>query len=385
MKPWRVCQLITELGPGGAERMVYELARRLDPQEFAVEVAALRGGVVADWLRNRGIVVHILGVRGKWDLLKLARLAGLLREGRFDLLHTHLFHADLAGRPAASLAGVPHLVNTVHVAEGRCRPWQFAYARLMGEQCDRIVCVSEAVKAFHAARTHLPEWRYAVIPNGIDVDAYGHDPQARRRLRGQWGLDEQAFVLAFVGRLDVQKGIDTLLGALSHLGARGRPAEIVVAGEGPQRSVLENYVSHGEGGRHCRILGHVDDVRSVLSAADCLVQPSRYEGLSLATAEAMAAGLPVAATRVAGIEEVVEHGSTGLLVPAGEAVALAEAVERLRQDRSLARRLGQAGLARARQRYAIEANVCAHARLYRDILSGGGSPEDLMDNAPDGR
>jgi glycosyltransferase involved in cell wall biosynthesis len=364
----RICQLITELVPSGAERCVYELSRRLDRARFDVEVAALRGGAVADWLAAEGIPVHVMHVRGKWDVLKLSRLAGVLRRGKFDLLHTHLFHADLAGRPAARIAGVPHLVNTVHVAEGRFRPWQFAYARLMGEHCDRVVCVSQAVREFHQRRSRLPGSLYAVIPNGVQTEAYRPDEAARTRLRRQWAVPDGEYLLAFVGRLDPQKGIGTLLGALSHLGARGCPARIVLAGDGPQRKIVENYVAHGEGGRLCRMLGFVDDIPAVLSAADCLVLPSKWEGFGLAALEAMAAGLPVIATRVPGLAEVVRHGQTGLLLDPEDPVALAESIDQLRSDRQLSADLGQAGLKRAAQTYHIDRNIHLHEEMYSEVL-----------------
>jgi len=372
MQPLRICQLITELGPAGAERCVYELARRLDRERFDVQVVALRGGAVADWLTEAGIEVSVLGVRGKWDFLNLLKMVGLtelLRSRRIDILHTHLFHADLAGRPAAKLAGVPHLVNTVHVAEGRFRPWQFAYARLLCESCDRIVCVSETVREFHAKRTGLPDWRYRIIRNGVDPDAYARSDEARRRLREQWGLGEGDFLVAFVGRLDYQKGIGTLLGALSHLGARGSAIRTVLAGDGPKRGIVENFIAHGEGGSHCRLLGHVDDVRAVLSAADVLAMPSRWEGFGLAALEAMAAGLPVVATHVPGLSEVVADGETGVLIDRNDSVALADALEVLRGDPARRRRLAAAGSERARTCFHIDDNIAAHEQLYLELAS----------------
>ncbi|MCJ7544810.1 MAG: glycosyltransferase [Phycisphaerae bacterium] len=368
MRRLRVCHLITELGPAGAERCVYELARRVDRSRFDVQVAALRGGAVADWLAAAGVPVTVLGVRGRWDVSKLALLVELLR-GRVDLLHTHLFHADLVGRVAASLAAVPHLVHTVHTAEGRFRPWQFAMARLLAGACDRIICVSPSVQRLHARRAGLPAWRYAVIPNGIDADAFAHDAEARRRLRQQWGLpqgDDQV-LLAYVGRLDHEKGIDVLLSAVSHLAARGTPVDLVIAGDGPQRRVVENFVAHGEGGSRCRYLGHVDEVCAVLSAADLLVVPSRWEGFALAAAEAMACGLAVIGSDVPGLRDLVLDGRTGLLVERADGVALAETIVRLSADAAARRAMGQAGRERIVREYPLSAMVAAHERLYLDV------------------
>jgi len=369
MEPLRVCQLITELAPAGAERAVFELATRLDRDRFDVQVVALRGGAVAGRLAAAGVKTTILGVRCRWDLPKLPRLAGLLRDERIDLLHTHLFHADLVGRLAACLAGVPHLVHTVHTVEGRFRPLRFAFARFFAKRCDRLVCVSPSVRADHARRTGLPDYSYRLIPNGVDASAFSRDQHARRTLRQQWGLAEHDVLVAYVGRLDFDKGIDILLGAMAHLGARGSPMHLVVAGTGPRRGAVETFIDHGEGGQFTRALGFVEDVRGLLSAADALVMPSRWEGFALSAAEAMAAGLPVIATRVPGLVDLVVDGQTGLLVDGEDVVALAEALHRIAGDADLRAALGAAGTRRITRSFPIDACVAAHQRLYLEVAA----------------
>jgi glycosyltransferase involved in cell wall biosynthesis len=290
-----------------------------------------------------------------------------LRQQRIDLLHTHLFHADLVGRPAAALAGVPHLVHTVHTAEGRFRPWQFAYARFLADSCDRVVSVSPSARDFHARRSGLPLRRYEVIPNGLDAQAFARDEASRRRLRCQWGLGEDQVLLAFLGRLDREKGLDVLLSAMSHLAARGRPVEAIIAGEGPARQMIENFIAHGEGGRCCRYLGFVPDVRAVLSAADIFVMPSRWEGFGLAAAEAMAASLPVIASDIPPLRGLLDGGTAGVLVEPEGSVALGEAILRLAEDAPLRAALGSAGRRRVVEAYPIEQNIAAHERLYSQV------------------
>jgi glycosyltransferase involved in cell wall biosynthesis len=306
-------------------------------------------------------------MRGKWDLLKIHALAGIFRRERFDLVHTHLFHADVAGRLAAIHAAVPHVVHSVHVAEGRFRPWQFFWARMMADVCDRIVAVSYAVRDFHSSRCGLPADRYTVIPNGIDASAYRHDPAKRHALRRRLGLTPSDILVAFVGRLDHQKGIDVLLSAASHLGARGKPIHLVIAGDGPQRSLVENFIAHGEGGRFCRWLGFYQDVQGVLSAADLFALPSRWEGFGLAAAEAMAAGLPVIATSVPGLQEVLDFGRAGAMIPSEDVITLTEAIERLSAEPAIRRSLGEVGRRRVVENYSIESNIAAHERLYEEI------------------
>ena len=337
----RICQLITELRPGGAERCVYELSHRLDRPRFEVHAAALRGGAVEGWLSKAGVPTTVLNIRTRFDLPALGRLIAFLRNGKFDILHTHLFHADFVGRLAAWCANVPHLVHTVHTVEGRFRPWQFAFARFFEKRCERIVCVSPSARDFHAARSRLPADRYVVISNGVDVTAFRRDGTARLRLRSLWGMDESDVVVAYVGRLDYEKGTDLLLSAVKLIVAGGGNVRVVIAGDGPQRRLVEEFISRNvtkdAGGGMVRYLGFVDDVPELLSAADMLVMPSRWEGFGLSAAEAMAASLPVIAFNIPGLCDVVVDGETGLLVERENPAALAETIKKLAADADLLR------------------------------------------------
>ena len=369
MQPTRVCQLITELRPGGAERCVYELATRLDRSRFDVQVSALRGGSVADELTAAGVAVTVLGVGCKCSPLvvgKVRSLAGLLKRERIDLLHTHLFHADLAGRLAARRAGVPHLVHTVHVAERRWRPWQFAFAKRTTGRCDRIVAVSQSVKDSHQARTGLADEHYTVIPNGVDTEVFRPDQDARERLRRQWQVGPNDVVAVFVGRLDRQKGVDVLLAAAKRFLAATPNATLLIAGDGPMRRKVERYCCQDDGPRY---LGFVDDVRALLNAADLFVLPSRWEGWPLALGEAMSMGLPAIGASVAGIRDVIDPGRTGLLVPAENPAALADAMAELAGDADLRRRLGSAGQRRIRGGFSLGQYIAAHEALYESITA----------------
>jgi glycosyltransferase involved in cell wall biosynthesis len=349
---------------------VYELATRLDREKFDVQVAALRGGAVAEELRAAGVKVHVLDVGGKWSLAlpgKLRRLTEMLRDEGIELLHTHLFHADLAGRLAMRKAGVGHLVHTVHVAEKRWRPWQFAFARWMRRRCDRIVCVSPSVKQWHAERSGLAGDCYEVIANGIDVDAFSRDDVARRKLREDWGVGDEDVVAAFVGRLDRQKGVDVLVAAIERLAGQEGRIKFIIAGDGPQRPMVEEFCQ-AAAGEACEYLGHVGNIRALLSAADMFILPSRWEGWPLALGEAMAAGLACVGTNVAGIRDVLTDGQTGLVVDGENPEALAAAAGRLAADAGLRDRLGGSAAELIRSEFSIETNVKRHEELYLRVV-----------------
>jgi len=370
MQPIRLCQLITELHPGGAERCVYELATRLDRGLFDVQVAALRGGQMAEELASAGVKVTVLGVGCRWSPTvfgKLHSLTGLLKRERIDLLHTHLFHADLAGRLAARRAQVPHVIHTVHVAERRFRPWQFLFVRSTGRS-DRIIAVSQSVKDWHRARTGLAEDQYTVIPNGIDTEAYWRDMEAGQVLRRQWGAESADVIAVFVGRLDRQKGIDVLLRAAGLFLVTSPQVRLVIAGDGPMQRRVQRFCQ-AAGGR-ATYLGFVHDIRGLLSAADMFVLPSRWEGWPLALGEAMAVGLPAVGADAPGIRDVIEHDRTGLLVPPEDPAALAEAMAKLAGDTEQRRRMGEAGRQLICNDFTIGKYISSHTLLYQAVISG---------------
>ena len=233
-----------------------------------------------------------------------------------------------------------------------------------------LLCVSAAVRDHHARRSGLPAWRYGVIHNGVDPDDYAADLARGRQLRSGWGVGDEEVLLAFVGRLDYQKNVAVFLAAAGRLRRAGKGVRGVIAGDGPERPLVEEFLRRDDASRWAVWLGFTDDVAGVLSAADVLVLPSRWEGFGLAAAEAMAAGLPVVATRVPGLTEVIEDGESGLLVDSEDLDGLAAAVARLVDDPATRARLGLAGRRRVGERFSIAANVAAHERLYTELAGG---------------
>jgi len=373
MSKIRVCQIVNDLNTSGPGRRVCEIVSRMDRGKFDVSVIALQGGQLAESLQDESDEVKVLDIKGVLGLARLLRLAGHIRDRRPDLVHTHGFRADLAGRPAARLASVPSLVHTVHDAEGRFRPWQLAYARFLSGYCGRIICVSPSVREYHEGRSGLPEEKYHVIPSGIDVEAFKPDLDARKRLRREWGVSDSQPVVAYVGRLDRDKGIETLLSAFSHLAARGSAMDIVIAGEGAERDIVENFIRHGEGGARCRLLGFVEDVRPVLSAVDIFTTASHSEGHPMSPTEAMAASLPVVATKAPGLRDIVIDGVTGLLAPPRDVFGLAERIERLGQDAELRKLLGECGRKRVEAQYPVTSMIEAVEAVYLDVVSQAAS------------
>ncbi|MFD7731321.1 glycosyltransferase [Kitasatospora phosalacinea] len=294
----RVLHVVTGLHAGGAERQLALLLRHL-PEDQQHEVAALTNpGTVARGLRADGFTVHHLDMRGNRDLGVLPRLTRLIRSGRYDLVHTHLYRAMLYGRLAARLAGVRRVVATEHslqsgVIEGRPTS-RGVRALYLG--AERLGTTTLAVSGQVAAV--LDEWgvpadRVRLLPNGVDAARYRFTPAARAahrgRLRAQLGLPIGVFVIGAVGRLVPGKRFHVPLEALVRL----TDARLLLIGEGPEREALLDLAARLGVRDRLVLTGERDDVPELLTAVDVLVSPSREETFGLAALEGLAAGLPL--------------------------------------------------------------------------------------------
>ncbi len=368
----RVLHVLATLLPGGSEISVLRLVAALDTTRYLVRVACLRGEpVLADEFRAAGVEVVRFGMRGKFDPACLLRLRRYVARERIDIVHTHMDLADFYGALAGRLGGARVVVSTKHAPDEfrTRRTWKrypfLLLERLAYEMDDAVIVVSEGLRAFLEKAERLPRRKMVVIGHGIDQTSR---PATREEARSALGLPPRGPLIGAVGRLSPEKGQIVLLRALPAIVAAFPEAACVFAGEGPSRAALEAEMRRLGIGDRVVLLGFRRDVPMVLAALDLFVQPSIYEGFGLSLLEAMAAGLPIVASRVGGIPEVIEDGHTGLLVPPQDPAALAGAVVRLLGDQEGARRLGESAAGRARERYSLARVAARVDDLYRDIL-----------------
>lgn len=287
----RVLHVITGLAAGGAEHQLRLLLRRL-PHDC--EVATLSNpGVVAEAIRADGTIVHELSMSSNRDLSAVAGLRRLMRERRFDLVHTHLYRACVHGRVAARLAGVPRVVATEHslgdhVIEGRRAGTAVRALYLATERLGQTtIAVSESVAA------RLRAWgvagsRIEVIPNGIDAGELGFDPALRERTRARLGIAPDALVIGGVGRLEPTKRFERLVAAVATI----PEATLLLVGDGSARPSLEQTVHRAGIADRVVFAGSVPHSREALCAMDVFASPSDQETFGLAVLEALACGLP---------------------------------------------------------------------------------------------
>lgn len=374
----RVLHVIRATGVAGAERHLLALLGGLRAGGTDAQLALLtsRQCALADYrarLRQRDIPHRIFAMSGHLDLSLLNWLRALMVERQPRIVHTHLFHADLHGALAARWAKKPVLISSRHNdnAFRRRQPWR-AINRQLWRMADAGIAISQAVADFVVEVENAPRDRLRVIHYGLDHQGAAQSDRQRRRarVRHELAVDESQPVIVMACRLVEQKGVSDALQAFAGIRADYPPARLLIAGDGPLRASLEHEAAQAGLQGSVRFLGWRDDVPALLAAGDLFLMPSLWEGFGLTLLEAMAQGLPVVASRVSAIPEVVVDGETGLLAAPGDVAGFRAALLRLLQDRSLARRMGEQGRRRLEQRFSEARMVNETAALYRDLTQG---------------
>ena len=340
-------------GVGGSERHLLALLpaladRGLDVRFIGLDDVNNAPDPFYDRLDAAGIPFTRLPCARDLDVRLAGGLVSAVRTFRPDLVHTHLVHADVYG-VLASLGVRTKLVSTKH-NDDPFRRGRFRYAeRLLTRRTARVICITEALRRFNVEQVGLPAAKLDVVHYGLDAvpDAWGPADG------GIGGIPENARVVLGILRLVPQKGIDVALVALAQLRPEYPDLHLVVLGEGPQRDELLRLAAELGVGDAVSFPGRSGDVTGWLNRAELLVHPARWEGFGLALLEAMLAGLPIVASRVSSIPEIVIDGETGVLVAPDDPAALARAISDVLAGPSRARELGEAGRDRARREFSV--------------------------------
>jgi sugar transferase (PEP-CTERM/EpsH1 system associated) len=341
----RILHIMDSLGVGGTELGVANIVERTRDRIDHVMCCVRHDGAVADRLRRGGTEVIVVGKAAGNDWRVPLRLTRVCRRVAPDIVHTRNW-GSIDGIVAARLARVPVIIHGEHGREAAdpegANRRRNRVRRLLAPLVDRVVTVSDQLRHWLIAQVGIPARKIAVLHNGVDVERFRPRPD-RERLRATHGYSATDVVVGTVGRLDRVKDQGALLDALALLSREHPNLRMLIVGDGPEYPALQRRVTTDGFGGRARLLGYREDVPEMLSLMDVFVLPSVGEGMCNTILEAMAVGLPVIASAVGGNPELVKDGETGILVPACNRRAFAEAIARYATDADARLQHGDAG------------------------------------------
>lgn len=360
----KVLHVITGLGVGGAE---LQLRSILQHTRHESEVITLYNpGPVADMIRSDGVRVRDLGMKSNTELAALRRLRSIIRHGRYDVVHTHLYRSQVYGRFAAWLARTPvvlsteHSIGETHLERRRMTAGVRALYLATEALSDMTIAVSETV-AGRMVNWGVRRRKMTVIPNGVDFGRVAFDPQGRERIRAEFGIDPGAYVVGVLGRLDPNKRFDLVIEAAAPLlDVGGGKAKLLIVGNGDEGDHLRRVAEASGAGDEVIFAGERHDVAAVLSALDLFVASSAQETFGLSVLEALANGAPVLYTTCPALESIQTD----------RAQRVPGTVEGMREALAAEMAAGQrprADVPAVRERYGIESVTGRIDDLYEEL------------------
>lgn len=365
----RVLHIIDSLHLGGAQEVVLNLATCGSPR-FRHEVATMHGrGIYWHRLAQAGVKVHSLSPH-KFLPAYLASIPWRIFADRPDILHCHLIPSNIIAKPLGALLGVPVIINHDHTNDTRRADSRLLLGldRFSNRFASHIVAVSASCRDFLITRESIPPQDVTLVPNAIDLRRFSPGVLQRDEVRAQLGLPAGSRIVAGVGRLNPQKNFALFLDIAAQLAPRFPDLHFLLAGDGPEEKMLREKAAALGIAHRVLFSGYVADTRQVYLAADVLLMPSRYEGLPMTLLEAMAMGLPVVASKLDGIAEVIGDGDEGFLVSPQDAALFVERTAALLADAELASRIAKNARAKIEARFSVERMSSAVEDIYNRFL-----------------
>jgi glycosyltransferase involved in cell wall biosynthesis len=365
----KILQISTELVHSGAERIVYDLSCYLKEKGQDVHVACVKDvrGSVGDWLENKLIPVYWIDLNYKKPfkmLVNIYKFIRFVRSEKFDLIHAHQFHANVLGRLARVFGG-PKVISTVHLVERRWRPWHFIFDSLTAFLCAKEICVSKAVKDFTAKKAPFIKNKLVVIYNGVEFD----NNQRKFTSISMPRSFNKKFVFGAVGRLTYQKGFTYLLEAFLILVEKKYDVALIIIGEGPEKKRLRKFIEEHDLDKSVTLLGYQINPDPYYHEMDAFVMPSLFEGFGLVAVEAMHFGVPVIATNIDSLPEIIQDGVTGYLCPAENVKSLSVAMEKMFLNQENSAIIALAGQKYVHENFPISKMLQKHLELYQAEIS----------------
>ncbi len=376
-RKYNIIFIIDGLGMGGAERLMVPILRDMDRECFEPRVCVLQikdGNPIAGDLRSLGIPVDLILVPHLRDVSALPRLYKYLKDVEADLVHTQLELADVMGNLAAKFLRLPS-VSTMHTMPSqdmklKSRLHQSVELFALRYFCNIVVSVSEEARKFYLDNSNIPPEKFLTIYNGIDLSLFENlDYQKERiKIRREFNIPSNAKLLITVAVLRELKGIQFMIHALPSVLSEYPEVYYLVVGDGSHHAFLEEEVD--KAGVRDRVIfaGQRSNIPQLLAASDLFVLPTLTEALPTVLAEAMAARLPIIASAVGGVPEMVLDGESGILLPIGDSKALAAACISLVADAERRKVMGERGWQIVAEKFNVHAQSNKLKDLYLDLI-----------------
>ena len=364
-EPLRILHIIGGLGLGGTEKMLLNVARRLNPNRFKSIVCTFDGGPLARELRASNIEMVYLKKRYPFDLFLLLRLVYLIKKKKINIIHCRLLRATIYGLLAAKITRTPVVVS-LHGRHYEYKRGKFTY-RMASRYSNTIFAVSKNIASDFITNTGMDSRKIDIVYNGVDLDFYTLGLNQNPGLTPELGLKQTDVIVGAVGNLHHPvKGYPYLLESFAIVNKKFKHVKLIIIGDGKLKPELEQQARNLNIIESVRFLGQHKDVRPFLEIMDIFVLPSLSEGLSNALLEAMAFTKPVVATNVGGNSEVVEQGTSGILVEPKDHDQMAEAIISLIADKSKRLALGSAARRRVKNAFSFDEMVSKYQMLYEN-------------------
>jgi glycosyltransferase involved in cell wall biosynthesis len=364
-----ILYLFVTLPIGGAEEHLLTVIKNTDLGRYNPTVCCIREkGAIGEEIENSGFHLITLQRKSKkWDFRIVTDILRIIREREIQLIHTHLYHANMYGRIAAFIAQIP-VVSSEHNAHSRCKPVRRVINRLLAGKTNRMIAVSRAVKDYIVSRDGIGPSKVEVIYNGIDIRHFTSS-LTKTTAREKIGVPADCFLIGTVGRISEEKGHIYLIDALRRAKDIVPDLRLIIVGSGPLELHLKKVVSDQDLDRSVLFAGFRRDVPDILKAMDVFAFPSLREGFPVALLEAMASCLPVVATPVGGIAEIIADGINGLLVQPRDDNSLAKAIITLYQNPALREALGLKARETVIEKFNAVTMVKNLDSVYRSVLA----------------
>jgi len=358
----KIIYIIPTLDIGGAERLVIDVIKNLDQEKFTVKIICMKKSGAWDVeLKDHGIPLILLGQKRGISFISLIKLIKILKQEHPDIVHTHLFGADFYGSVAARLIGIKYLVSTEHNLNYSENAVKKIIKIFISKLFNNIITVSEAVKKYMIKSYYVKEKKILVIYNGVDINKFFQPLNKKDGVR-----ENKNIIIGSIGRLTKQKGFEYLIEAINKLSV-SQDIECLIVGEGELKTLFQEKVKKIGLENKIKFLGLQKDIKFFLNKIDIFILPSLWEGFGIVLLEAGLAGVPVIASKIDGITEIIEDNKDGLLVKPADSNELAQKIEYLIKQKELKNKLAINLQTKIKNNFSIQKTVVQYEQYYINL------------------